>query len=155
MDDGRALLYPLRPGWRWTNGKLEFRKRWELEDWHKPGLEITREALGTSMQEVLPSLRFTTEVGEGEEEWLPTLDIKMRMEKMSNLVNFRYYEKPCTTNVMVMKRSALEENTKIQILSNDLVRRLGNTDQRQDDNVRRDVVDQFAKKIITSGYSEQ
>ena len=104
---------------------------------------------------VLPSMKFTTEVGEGEEEWLPTLDIKMRVEKRSNLVSFRYYEKPTTTNVMVMKRSALEENTKIQILSNDLVRRLGNTDQRQDDKVRRDVVDQFAKKIITSGYSVQ
>ena len=31
------------------------------------GEEITRRALEASMQEILPSLRFTTEVGEGEE----------------------------------------------------------------------------------------
>ena len=37
------------------------------------GEEITRRALEASMQEILPSLRFTMEVGEGDEGWLATL----------------------------------------------------------------------------------
>ena len=37
------------------------------------GEEITRRALEASMQEILPSLKFTMEVGEGEEGWLATL----------------------------------------------------------------------------------
>ena len=28
MDDGRAFLYPLRPGWRMEDGKLCYTKRW-------------------------------------------------------------------------------------------------------------------------------
>ena len=71
----------------------------------------------------------------------------------TNVISYRYYEKPTTTNTMVQKRSALEENSKAQILSNDLVRRLGNTDTRQVKNTLGEVVDQFGRKLMTSGYS--
>ena len=76
----------------------------------------------------------------------------MRIEE-NNIVSFKYYEKPTTTNTMVQKRSALNENSKQQILANDLIRRMGNTDERQGKDVIGDVVDQFAKKILTSGYN--
>lgn len=52
---------------------------------------------------------------------------------------------------MVQRRSALGENTKVQILSNELVRRMGNTDVRQGNMVMASVVDQFGKKLLTSG----
>ena len=80
MDNGRALLHPLRHGWHWNNGELRYTKRWEEEDRTLSGLEITRRALEASFQEVFTSLRFTTKAGEGSEEWLPTLDIKLRVE---------------------------------------------------------------------------
>ena len=51
------------------------------------------------------------------------------------MISFKYFEKPSTTNVMVQKKSALDENSKSQILANELMRRLGNTDQRQEDSV--------------------
>ena len=54
---------------------------------------------------------------------------------------------------MVQKRSALDENSKTQILANELMRRLGNIDQREEDKVKGEVVDQFGVKIFTSGYS--
>ena len=72
------------------------------------------------MQGIYPSLRFTTEVGEGEEKWVPTLDTQIRVEK-GNTITYTYYEKPTTTNTMVQRRSSLEENSKVQILANDLV----------------------------------
>ena len=50
-----------------------------------------------------------------------------------------------------MKRTALIENSKNQILSN--VRRLAKTDDRQPDSVKQAVLDQFARKVLTSGYS--
>ena len=64
------------------------------------------------------------------DQWLPTLDVKIRIEE-SNRISYQHYEKPTTTNTMVQKRSSLEENSKVQILANDLVRRLSNTDGRQ------------------------
>ena len=69
------------------------------------------------------------------------------------LFSFIHFEKPTTTNVVVQKRSSLDENSKIQILSNDLVRRLGNTDVRQKKEVSAKVVDNFCKKLLTSGYT--
>ena len=123
-----------------------------MEDEGLTPLEITRRVIDGSMQDVLPFLKFTTEVGEGEGLWLPTLDILIRVEE-NNITSYRYFEKPTTTNVMVQKRSALEENSKTQILANDLVRRLGNTDTRQANTVLGGVVDQFGVKVMTSGYT--
>ena len=152
MDDGRAFLAPIRPGWRWEGGELRYTKRWMQEDELLEKVEITRRVLHNSMQEVLPSLSFTTEVGEGDGKWLATLDTEIRVE-MNNLISYRQYEKPTTTNTVLMKRSALEENAKVQILSNELARRLGNTDERQDRKTVGGVVDKFCQKLLTSGYS--
>ena len=154
MDDGRAFLAALKPGWRWIGGGLRFKKSWRQEDIDKEisGTEITRRVLGDSMQEVLKCLTFTTEVGEGEEEWLATLDLELRVEN-TNLISFRYFEKPTTTNVMVQKRSALDENSKVKILANELMRRLSNTDSRQGSNVTKEVVNRFSQKLLTSGYA--
>ena len=54
---------------------------------------------------------------------------------------------------MVPKRSALNENSKVQILANDLIRRLSHADVRQDQKTTGEVVDQFGRKVLTSGYS--
>ena len=152
MDDGRVFLNPLRPGWRWHGGGLRYKESWRLEDKEITRIEITRRVIEGSRQEILPSPRFTTEIGEGEGLWLPTLDIQIRVEE-NNVISFRFYEKPTMTNVMVQRRSALEENSRNQILANELVRRLGNTDTRQSSALMGEVVDQFSKKILTSGYN--
>ena len=82
MDDGRVFLAPLRPGWRWIEGGLRYKGSWKKEDVAQKisGTDITRRALEKSMQEVLKCLTFTTEVGEGEEEWLATLDVELIVE---------------------------------------------------------------------------
>ena len=154
MDDGRILLPAFKAGWRWKENELKFSQKWVQEDENKTGLQRTMEIVEASLQGVHSFLKFTIEVGEGAGEWLPTLDMMMRVEE-NNMVSFKYYEKPTTSNTMVQKRTALGENSKNQILANDLMRRLGNTDERQGVQVRGEVVDGFAKKVLTSGYSIQ
>ena len=146
---------PIRRGWRWEDGELIYKKTWEREDRMEgvDELQVTRRVIDRSMQEVFHFLKFTTEVGEEEGGWLPTLDLKIRVEE-SNQVSFSYYEKPTVTNVMVQRRSAMEENNKIQILVNDMVRRLANTDPRRSKEEHCRVVDMFAQKLLTSGYSQ-
>ena len=112
MDDGRMFLFALKNGWRWRMGELQFSQRWRMEDMELTGVEITRRALEGSMQEVMKSLNFTTEVEEGDDQWLPTLDVKIRIEE-SNRISYQHYEKPTTTNTMVQKRSSLEEYSKV------------------------------------------
>ena len=108
------------------------------------------------MQEVLTFLTLTTEVGD-EEGWLPTLDLNIRMEG-NNMVSWKYYEKPTTTNVTVQRRSALEENSKMQILSNDMVRRLASTDRRQGRKAickDRPICPEVANKWLQPGTGEE
>ena len=41
VDDGRLVLYPLRPGWRWHRQGLWFREDWEEEDLALSAIERT------------------------------------------------------------------------------------------------------------------
>ena len=153
-NNGRACLPPIKAGWRWIDGGVKYKEEWRRCDEGLSGQEITRRVLEGSMQEVYGFLKFTTEVGEGEENWLPTLDIKIRVEE-NNIISFSYYQKPSVTNVTVQKRSAMGENNKIQILSNDMIRRLSNMDPRQKKEEIAKVVDSYAVKLLTSGWDEE
>ena len=107
MDDGRALLHPVKKGWRWIDGGLTFCRRWELEDEKSEPLDLTVEAMKMSMSGIMDYLKFTYETkddfGDG---WLPTLDTSLMVTK-NNQVHYRYYEKPTTTNTVIRKESAM------------------------------------------------
>ena len=71
---------------------------------------------------------------------------------MKNVVEYKYYEKPMSSNVCVQKMSAMEENAKMKTLANDLTRRLLNTCELMGNGVRVGIVDEYSKKLLTSGY---
>ena len=152
MDDGRILLQALKRGWRWRLDRLEYCKKWELEDMSRSLLDITVEAIRESMRGVTSYLSYTYETGEDfPEGWLPTLDT-MRVGP-DNVVQYKYYEKPTTINTTLLKNTAIGENSKIKCLSNDLTRRLLNTREELPSRFRAQVVDQYATQLLTSGYS--
>ena len=118
MDDIRCLLPPIRAGWRWVAGGMQYCKKWELEDTKLSSTEVTRRALGASMNEVTQYLSFTTEVGEEfEGGWLPTLDTSLKVTE-NNKVAFKFFEKETTSNRTVQANTAMGENAKIKIVSN-------------------------------------
>ena len=49
----------------------------------------------------------------------------------------------------------MEENSKMQILANDLIRRLLNTMRSLDRSFKRKVVTQYSQKLLNSGYSRE
>ena len=129
MDDGRTYLPPIKPGWRWINGTLQFTMGWEKEDQSLSNMEITRRVLLGTLEGVEDYLRFTMETGEDyRDQWLPTLDMSLYVSE-DNKVLYRFYEKPTASNITVQKRTAMGEDSKLQIVSNDLVRRLQNNSE--------------------------
>ena len=155
MDDGRKFLQPIRRGWRWLDGKLMFSKRWELEDNDKSPLQMTVEVLKETVKGVAEYLNFTFETGQDfEDGWLPTLDTNLRVTE-GNQVEYKYFEKPTTTNTTLRKTTAMNENTKIQCLANDLVRRLLNTRAELPSMYREEVVNGYATKLLSSGYDRE
>ena len=79
--------------------------------------------------------------------WLPTLDTNLRVSG-DNLVQFKFYEKTTCSKKTVQRTSAMEENSKIQTVSNDLVRRLGNTRESMGVVEMCRVVDQYGQKLV-------
>ena len=63
VDDSRTLLQPIKPGWRMTDGRLRFRKMWELEDSKIPGEERTKIIIAMTMAGIEDYLEFTADQG--------------------------------------------------------------------------------------------
>ena len=127
VDDSRAALPPIKPGWRWCSDSKSIKY---TEEWAKFDMETpegrTRDILGCTMGEIEEYLSFTVESGEQFGGWLPTLDTSLKVTEENKIVS-KFFEKETTKDNTVQKKSAMEENTKIKILSNDLIRRLTNT----------------------------
>ena len=72
-----------------------------------------------------------------------------------NRIEYRFYDKETTTKKTVQKRTAMEENVKIKIVANDLVRRLGNSMEELGGEESTRVVDGYAQKLLNSGYTKE
>ena len=83
--------------------------------------------------------------------WLPTLDTDIRISPQ-NIVDYKFYEKPMSSNMTVQKGSAMEENAKIKTLSNDLTRRLLNTSVRLGMEEKIKVIDAYSQKLLNAGF---
>ena len=154
VDDCRAMLQPIRSGWRWQGGSLLYTKRWEFEDQDISGEVRTREIVLKSMTGIEEYLEFTVESAmDFEEEWLPTLDTSLKVSK-DNTILYRFFEKTTTSSMTVQMNTAMEENTKMMIVAQDLVRRLLNSKESLGAEERMRVVDGYAQKLLNSGYSQ-
>ena len=152
MDDGRTAMPPFKPGWRMVDKELKFKLRWEKEDQELSPLEITKRVIGGTLEGVEEFLEFTVETGEDfEDMWLPTLDVSLFVDR-SNKVLHRFFEKPTSSNITVQRRTAMAEDAKVQIVSNDLIRRLLNNSEELGEGARVKVVDDYAQKLTNSGY---
>ena len=127
--------------------------KWELEDYATTPERRTKEILAKTMEGVEDYLTFTMESGEDfEGGWLPTLDTALKVGN-NNQIQFRFYEKETTSKRTVQKRTAMEHNSKIQVVSNDLVRRLCNTIEELGSQETIKVIDDYSQKLLNSGYS--
>ena len=150
MDDGRMVMPSIKCGWRWCEGEVRFSKVWEQEDAKLSPEEVTKRIVGGTLSSIHKCLKFTTESGEEfGDGWLPTLDLKLRVNG-SNQIEFAFYEKPTNTNVTIQLRSAMEENAKMRSLSNELVRWFLNTGEEKLSGEAGNLVDRYAEKLMTS-----
>ena len=79
------------------------------------------------MKGVETFLDFTVESGEDfEGGWLPTLDVNLKVGS-DNVIMYKFFAKEICSSITVQKRAVMEENKKIKILANDLMRRLNNS----------------------------
>ena len=68
-------------------------------------------------------------------------------------MEFKFYEKPVGAIRTIQKRTAMAENAKIQILGNDMIRRLLNCSEDIPKEDLRRIADNYAQKLINGGFS--
>ena len=78
-------------------------------------------------------LVFTAEIPEEfPDNKLPTLDFFLWLE-MNRLLNHSYFQKSVKTPLVIMEKSAMSHNQRYSILSNEMIRRLSNTNHEVPD----------------------
>ena len=109
--------------------------------------------------EIYLCLKFMAERDENDSESkVPMLDISVwagKDKERDETVYYEYYEKKVTLPLVIMKRSAISENMKRTVLSQELIRRMRNTDVRIGKEKKVKIVEKFMRKMRRSGYDEK
>jgi hypothetical protein len=158
VDDGRQGTSNIRMGTRFQEEKkvFEWRQEWEDEDKLENTTNTARvsKLCNKAMNSINPDLQFTVETSEDfKEKRLPSLDFYMWVE--DGQIKHSYFEKPMKTQLVIMKRSAMSENQKMDILSNELIRRLSNIGPGIERQEVCNIIDKYTKQLKNSEYDRK
>ena len=107
-----------------------------------------------AMIAVNKSLKFTTEAPEEfPRNRLPTLDFVLWL--VGGILYHSYFEKGMKSQFTIMRRSAMSEQQKMSILSNELVRRLSNIHRDVLQEEIKEVIEHFITQLKNSGYERK
>ena len=161
VDDGRQGTTALKPGMRFDKEDKKFKYSAEAEQEDKtkrqegetPNQRMARLCL-PAMNSINTDLEFTVECADDyDDKKLPTLDFVLWQDKKGK-INHSYYQKPTKTPFIIMSRSAAPQQQKIQVLSNELTRRLLNINRQENDQPEFDkTIDKFTQEAKNSGYN--
>ena len=160
VDDGRQYTSSLPLGSRYNKETRKFEQNQQalIEDTRKKNSgESNNQRMARTcieaMNSINPDLEFTVETPEDfPEEKLPTLDFKLWQEEDQKL-NHCYYQKDVKTPYVIMARSGMANQQKIQILSNELTRRLSNINKENSGiNQYTRTINQYTKELKNSEY---
>ena len=105
------------------------------------------------MQGLTKCLAFTVETCEDfSDGWLPTLDFQLRVNEQ-NLIEYSFYEKPTAPNRCLQSETALNQNSLIRCLGNEVGRRLDSFSESVPLRERVAALDRFSQKLLNSGHS--
>ena len=161
VDDGRQGTTLLPEGMRFNKNENKFTSSTEAaiedkklrEQGEAKNQRMARICL-EAMNSINPDLEFTVESQEDfKNEKLPTLDFAIWQEE-DGIINHTYFQKEMKTPYVVMSKSAMSTQQKVQILSNELTRRMYSI--RQDTNPQSEynaVINQLTQELRTSGYN--
>ena len=163
VDDVRQASTVLKLGTRFDVNKREMVEsevaREEDERLRKEG-ETTdarmARILAPVMNSINPDLTFTTEIMEDfGDKRLPTLDCSLWFEEDWSL-NHTYFEKSMRSQIVIPENSAMSEKQKLNILSNDLIRRLSNVKiEKAEEGEEQRIIDHYTRQLKTSGYQRR
>ena len=82
------------------------------------------------------------------------MDTSLKVDEKNRILH-KFYEKPEAAKNTVHFKTAMGENPKIKILSQEMVRRLLNTSEEVEEEHIIEITDEYAKKLHNSGYRKE
>ena len=164
VDDVRHRSTSLRFGtrwneeeekWTWTEADKEEDKRLKYQERETTNQRMARLCL-PAINSVNSNLVFTAEIPEDfEDKKLPTLDFFLWLERNGTLTH-SYFQKLMKTPLVIMKDSAMSDKQRYSILSNELIRRLSNTNHEENDlEEQTNIIETFTQQLKSSGYGRK
>ena len=149
------IMKKLKPGVRYCeeNRVFEFRGEWLEQDLlsNKTDAERTELEVRKAMNSISKDLVFTTETeSDFPNKRLPTLSFQMWSERQG--IRHSYFEKDMRSQILTMKQSSQSEQSKFNILVNELTRRFEVLDKDITVDEKIDIVDHYTQQLVNSGY---
>ena len=157
VDDLNALLRALRPGVRYNamEDKLEMVEEMIEPDNEKEKDAITMEVFKDIANAVDEDIEVEADFPSNHaDKFMPILDMKMAMDN-DNKVMYKFYKKPKANKYIMMANSAVSDRVKRSTMSNEAMRRLLCCSKNLNQSTRDEIMEDFARMLKRSGYSER
>ena len=154
VDDVTEALVSLDPGVRYDEAKKKMVKRHNLveEDKEKEDDIRTMEELRKIANTIYDCMQFTTDFPSIHQEGkVHVLDLQLFINE-DGPIKYEFYEKPCTSKFVIPESSAHSKKMKMSVLVEEGVRRMRNCSRGLDFEVRKNVMESWARKMKRSGY---
>ena len=170
VDDNNMAMESIGKGTRWvdqtpeTEGQLKWKEEWEKEDQENEisHSRVTLNGMLGMANSISPRLTFTGEIPEDyEDSRLPMLDFSSRLTEIGdpkapggthNIIQHSFYQKPVSSQMVMMETSAQPHRMKIATLSQEVQRRMANTGRDIKWEERAAIIIDLKEKMIRSGY---
>ena len=114
----------------------------------------TFEELRNIANTIYQCARFTTDTPSShEEEMCPILDLQVAIG-VDGLICCKFFSKPCANKIFIPDKSADSKQIKMTVLVEEGLRRLRNCSRGMEWSERRMVMEEWARKLRRSVYSE-
>ena len=156
VDDLNAILTTLGPGVRYKHdvNKLEVVDDLVEEDAAKEKDETTMKVFGDIANSIDPDIDVEIDFpSQHPSKMLAILDMQMGM--LNNKVQYMFYRKPMANNYTMMANSAVSDRVKRSTMTNEALRRLLSCSTNLEEHKKVEVMEEYARLLRRSGYSER
>ena len=157
VDDLNTVVVGVKAGTRYnaTEDKLEVVEDQIEGDLEKEEDEITMKVFGDIANSVDPNIEVEIDYpSKYDDKMMPILDMKMAINEEEE-VKYMFHRKPQSNKVTMMARSALPQRIKRSTLSNEALRRLLCCSPNLEEQKKTEVMEEYARMLRRSGYSER
>ena len=147
VDDITLLPEVIKPGMRFENDTLVYHKDKEDEDNLVADDIRTMKIIQTVANTIDESISVSFDVPSmNEDNRVPVLDVKMCVNSYKQ-VEYIFYKKPITNNMLTHKDSALSMKSKFTIQTQECFRRLHNTSEFISNEMKVEILNELMREL--------